>query len=71
MESKCIPLVKVEKHRLYPYLGIFLWSIVLFTSKNTGIIVFTSESYETVGDYFDGWEESNFKPYTGKIELSN
>jgi hypothetical protein len=71
MESKCIPLVPVEKYNLYPYLGIFLKCIVLFTAKNTGTIVFTDKEKERVGEYITYWDEDTFEPYTGKVELSN
>jgi len=69
MESKCI-LLPVKKYNLYPYLGIFLKNIVLFTSKNTGTMVFKKD-YSEIGFYSTHWDEYNFKPYTGKVELSN
>ena len=69
MESKCI-LLPVEKYNLYPFLGIHNTTIVLFTSKNTGIVVFTKDYYET-GFYSTHWNGENFKHYSGKVELSN
>lgn len=58
----------------YPYLGITeeykQTIIVLFTSKNTGVVVGGDHSTYSVG-YYGDWQEIYFSRFEGEIKLSN
>lgn len=46
-------------------------TIVLFTSKNTGIVVCQGRiEYDVVGRVCDDWAESHFVPFYGIITVS-
>lgn len=76
---------KETQERKYPYLGIFEDKkiIVLFEEKNTGMALVDGEYYagNILGTYthnfttryrwWDGWDESRFTPFHGKITLEN
>jgi len=57
----------------YPHSGSTV--VVLFTEPNCGVTLDvkngTDVCLDEVGDYFAGWEESGFTPFTGTITLSN
>lgn len=60
----------------YPCLKRTFWDdgsemVVLFTSKYTGMVVYSTSSSWVVGGYFDDWAESQFQSFNGTIELSN
>ena len=71
------PLRKDEKK--YPYIGIFQkygnYSIVLFTSENSGVQLATSGGWGNDSDilmrYHDAYGEASFQPFKGTITLSN
>jgi hypothetical protein len=71
----CITQKKVKQE--YPYLGISNDAdgkvIVLFTSKNEGTVVYSSNDHNwNIGEYSDNWvEESCFEPYNGQVILNN
>jgi len=57
----------------YPWIGITENGvIVLFFDFQKGIFI-TSENHNiySLGEYRDNWTESNYKPFTGEIVLSN
>lgn len=45
--------------------------IVLFTSKNTGIVLKTDDIRYTLGQFDNTWLEENFTLYQGTLEISN
>jgi len=46
--------------------------VVLFTDDNAGTVIeCTDTCLYCVGDYCQGWDESNFKLFGGTIELRN
>lgn len=46
-------------------------TIVLFTSKNEGICVYTTHPHNNVGQFSKHWAEEDMTYFTGIIELSN
>ena len=56
----------------YPYLGINDNNglIILFTGKETGIIVNNNTDYY-IGHYSNIWTENEFKVFKGNVILSN
>lgn len=71
---------KPDAEQTYPYLGIYTQVeetqfIVLFTEPCHGTVVWTGITDRKLGEssFEDGseWVEKMFKPFTGKIELSN
>lgn len=61
----------------YPWLGIGekgdpLWEkIVMFTSKDTGVVVSAKGSQTQLGEYCDYWNEDSFEEFKGQVILSN
>ena len=71
MKSLVVDFIEETK---YPCLKVYedTGRVILFTGKNTGVIVH-DEDYVNgfMGEYSDGWVENNFVMFNGKIELSN
>lgn len=44
--------------------------VVLFAAKSVGIVVKENKNYN-IGFYSEGWFMSHFKPFKGKLVLSN
>ena len=63
---------KKEQSRNYPYLGELGFDnlVILFTEPRTGIVVSQGNGWD-IGDNNDSWNESDFKPFNGKVILSN
>lgn len=60
-----------EQPRNYPYLGIHnVGTIVLFTSKNTGVCM-EAKAGEDVYKESKNWDEKSFKEFNGSITLEN
>ena len=60
----------------YPYLGkssviYHGTSIVLFTSRRTGVVVHSTNANNPVGMLSDCWSEDLFDEYDGQVILSN
>jgi len=59
----------------YPWLGILksssITKVVLFTSHREGTVVYSNDSFDSVGTYITGWAIENFEKYQGSITLSN
>lgn len=74
MKSK-ITENQLPADKTYPYLGIYEKDknfIVLFTSSKNGVIVWTSgRSQYNVGYTGCEWQESQFTPFSGTVQLSN
>jgi len=43
--------------------------IVLFTKPNCGVLIKTN--WSNSGDYHENWDMKKFKPFNGKVTLSN
>jgi hypothetical protein len=71
MKAKIIEAAAVPEKK-YPYLGVSQKTgmIVLFCSSISGVVIRPAEDY-SIGDYNTYWNESNFTPFTGTIQLSN
>lgn len=65
----------VEQKSKYPYIGISKddsdYTIVYFTSPETGVCLATDCYGDKVGENSGDWSESLFTPFTGSITLSN
>lgn len=62
---------KPEEPRNYPYLGIHkVGTIVLFTSKDTGVCL-EAGCGEDVYKEIKNWDEKSFKKFYGSITLEN
>jgi hypothetical protein len=66
--------LKIEINRFknknkYPYIGEYCdsFSLVLFVAQNTGICIDPNSD----GALEDNWDEIKFKPFNGKVTLSN
>lgn len=47
-------------------------TVVLFGAPKTGVVVYTTRKYHTLGEYSDFWgEDYYFTPFNGIVELSN
>ena len=57
----------------YPYLGTSetLGEVVLFTSPNTGTMVYKGSNQSSLGEYANNWAEEEFIPFNGVLELFN
>lgn len=60
----------------YPCLKRTFWEdgsemVVLFNSKNIGVVVYSSNNQWVVGEFSEAWAESEFHSFNGIIELSN
>jgi hypothetical protein len=60
----------------YPCLKHTFWDdgsqmVVLFNSKNTGVVVYSSNNRWVVGEHNATWAEYQFRSFNGTIELSN
>ena len=76
------PKKQKEQKQKYPYLGIHkrLGMVVLFTEKETGVVVHSAKDVRPLG-YVTGykrndrglpcWAEKDFEPLKGKITLEN
>jgi hypothetical protein len=71
-------LEPIKPKSKYPYLGTSTnnsgeVNVVLFTSRYTGTVVFTTNTrFWKIGDSAGCWaEDIAFTPFTGTIELSN
>lgn len=54
---------KTKEIKKYPYIGINTNIVILFTCKNTGILLVTnSESTNPTGWFSNTWLENNFIP---------
>lgn len=69
-----------EKPLFYPCLkhyvekgrkGVEMRTVVLFSAKNTGVVVNTTAVDTSIGDYSDTWNEESFEPFNHIIVLSN
>jgi hypothetical protein len=58
------PVLKRYNHRDTDF-------IVLFVSKQTGVVVHTDNVSWKLGHYSDGWSEEKFEVFEGTITLSN
>jgi len=67
--------VKPQETIKYPWLGILknssITKVVLFTSQKEGTVVYSNDSFDSVGTYITGWVIENFEKYQGSIKLSN
>ena len=62
---------KESKERKYPWLGISVnGTIVLFTDKSRGIVLFNA-AYLVLGSYSTDWDMEKFTDFEGEITLSN
>lgn len=66
----------VVTSKQYPYMGkmydisIHTTLVVLFTSRKTGTIVYSSNPHKTnIGEYSDKWNETMFEPFVGVVTL--
>ena len=57
------PFPKLMKHRE--------GTIILFTEKYTGVVVFATVHEDFVGKYADDWDMYDFSDYTDTVTLSN
>ena len=74
MKSKIKVVKKYYEDVEYPCLRIYTPDfdfVVLFTSKNTGMVVHSITSVWAVGDYVDDWDEGYFTPCKDKVILQN
>jgi hypothetical protein len=56
----------------YPYLGVNEGTIVLFTGKDTGTVLYdNTKSGDGLGKNIDFWDERVFAPFQGEITLRN
>lgn len=64
-------IVEVERKTGYPKLmkSESSETVVLFTSEGTGVVVHTGN--HRLGYFSSDWKELNFRPFNGKIQLSN
>ena len=62
----------VSEEKSYPCLkiGKVSGTVVLFTHERTGTVVGGGVSHRA-GDYSFAWTRSDFKPFNGKVTLSN
>jgi hypothetical protein len=59
---------------VYPHLGIYEKGqpfIVLFSSEDTGQVVWSDNTERPLGYYACDWAEWSFSPFSGSITLSN
>ena len=57
--------------KIYPYIGYnHPTQLVLFTSKNTGILIWSKEKTD-LGHHSDKWSEQLFNVFNGSLILSN
>jgi len=68
----------IEDTPKYPYIGVYVEGDyrnlkVLFTRKDTGIVISTFEDYVLfpLGHYSAAWNETEFIPFKGSVTLSN
>lgn len=59
----------------YPWIGIRKdsedYTVVLFTSNDTGTCIASDNPMIELGEYDTKWNEKKFTPFTGSITLSN
>ena len=75
IKTAAVPMA-ILSHTKYPYLGEYNngvdTTIVLFNSKNTGMVVHADNNQKhTIGDYLTNWVESNFVPCSKVVTISN
>lgn len=68
--------VQTETKKIkYPYVGIYIsevdqrTTIVLFTSRNTGIVLHSDHSNNFVGRHSYDWAEYGFTPFVGNVKI--
>lgn len=72
MTVKALVSNNAAKPLSYPYLGISeSGRIVLFTKPRVGLCVRNNSESHRTAEYSEEWHESMFKPYDGKVILSN
>jgi len=59
--------------RSYPYLGYtpYKHQIVLFTSKECGVLISGESNAHKIGEYVEGWYEYKFSSIEGTVTISN
>ena len=71
INEKETPVVKPK----YPWIGKNdeegYYSIILFTSENSGVCLETNKELDKKGEYSTRWLEDVCTPFTGSITLSN
>ena len=71
INEKETPVVKSK----YPWIGKHevddIFSIILFTSENSGVCLQTNKEFDNKGEYSTHWFEDVCTPFTGSITLSN
>lgn len=57
--------------REYPWVGEHTGTIVLFSEPDTGVVIAETDPDEAheLGQYSDDWEENEFRPFTGEVNL--
>lgn len=73
MKVEIVSKEKEIKKPTYPYLGISTRNncVVLFTSFGAGTCLNAGSSYNTLGEYYEGWAENSFIPFEDKLVLQN
>lgn len=68
-----VEVVKSEKTAGYPLLMKHNSSelIVLFTEENKGVVVCEGDTGDSLGYYYDEWNQSAFSIFNGEIKLRN
>jgi hypothetical protein len=67
-----LDLGRNPKEKEYPYLGYFTSEqIVLFTSPNTGTLLWSSNDKHKIGYWSDKWSEIVFEVFKGSLNLTN
>lgn len=65
------PKVKLD----YPCLKIYQFdgekTIVLFNDEKAGVVVYSNNDNDNLGDYSTTWAENDFENFNGKLELFN